>query len=380
MRPESLSRIIGQIYDFVLQPNNWPHFLHSISSAGQNACSSIVVNPRAGEEHGLVFEYGKDQSHLRLYFEKLASMKLMPGGRPHLRTVGDVATLTMLCGDDESLEHDFYIRWVKPSGFRDMIGVLVLKSGKRVAWFSIARTEVQPRYGDDDVNLIETITPHLCRAFMLADTLEMQSVMLNNLERTVDSLATGVILTDKRGVTYMNSSAKALIDSGDAMRIKDNKLCLAKARDGGALEQALSQSLNGIASPTTGSYAVAIHRTDAAGVLANVLPLSWRDGTNPLAAMSGTAAVLIQDASQPPQFEGEALARLYRLTPTELRVALEIARGQTLQDIADTLGITMNTVKTHLKHIFAKTGVTRQGELMRLIMLSSRPVRNTAEK
>jgi DNA-binding CsgD family transcriptional regulator len=215
---------------------------------------------------------------------------------------------------------------------------------------------------------------------MLADTLEMQSVMLSNLERTVDSLATGVILTDKRGVTYMNSSAKALIDSGDAMRIKDNKLCLAKARDGGALEQALSQSLNGIASPTTGSYAVAIPRTDAAGVLANVLPLSWRDGPNPLAAMSGTAAVLIQDASQPPQFEGEALARLYRLTPTELQVALEIARGKTLQDIADTLSITMNTIKTHLKHIFAKTGVTRQGELMRLIMLSSRPVRNTAEK
>ena len=380
MRPESLSRIIGQVYDSVLQPNNWRHFLQSISSAGQNACSSIVVNPRGGEEHGHVFEYGEDQSHLRLYFEKLASMKLMPGGRPHLRTVGDVATLTMLCGERESLEHDFYIRWVKPSGFRDMIGVLVLKSGRRVAWFSVARTEVQPRYGDEDANLIETITPHLCRALMLADTLEMQSVMLSNLERTVDLLATGVILTDKRGVTYMNSSAKALIDSGDIMRIKDNKLCLAKTRDGGALEQALSQSLKGIASPKTGSYAVAIPRTDAAGVLANVLPLSWREGPNPLAAMSGTAAVLIQDASQPPQFEGEALARLYRLTPSELRVTLEIARGQTLQDIADTLGITMNTTKTHLKHIFAKTGVTRQGELMRLIMLSSRPIRNMTEK
>ena len=48
--------------------------------------------------------------------------------------------------------------------------------------------------------------------------------------------------------------------------------------------------------------------------------------------------------------------------------------------VADTLGITMNTTKTHLKHIFAKTGVTRQGELMRLIMLSSRPIRNTTEK
>ena len=261
-----------------------------------------------------------------------------------------------------------------------MIGVLVLKSGKRVAWFSVARTEVQTPYCDDDVALIEGITPHLCRAFMFADTLEMRSVMLRNLERTVDALTTGVILTDKRGVTYMNTSAKALVDSGDAIRIKENKLCLAKTRDAGTLDHALSQSLEGIASPKTGSYAVAIPRADGPGVVANVLPLSWRDAPNPLASMSGAAAVLIQDPGQPPQFDSEALARLYGLTPMELRVSLEIARGQTLPDIASALGITINTLKTHLKHIFAKTGVSRQGDLMRLIMLSSRPVRDTNEK
>lgn len=380
MRSDSLSRIIGQIYDSVLQPNNWPQFLHSIAAAGQNACSSIVVNPRQEEEHGRVFEYGEDQSHLRLYFEKLASMKLTPGGRPHLRTIGDLTTLTMLCGERETLEHDFYIRWVKPSGFRDMIGVLVLKSGKRVAWFSVARTDIQSPYCDDDVNLIEAITPHLCRALMLADTLEMQSVMLKNLERTVDSLATGVILADKRGVTYMNSSAKVLIDSGDALRIKDNKLSVAKTCDAGMLERALSQSLKGIASPKTGSYALAIPRTDGAGILVNVLPLAWRDASNPLPGMPGAAAILIQDTSQQPQFESEALARLYALTPAELRITLEIARGQTLQEIAETLGVSMNTAKTHLRHIFAKTGVTRQGELMRLLMLSARPIRDIAQK
>jgi len=380
LRTESVCRIIDQIYESVLEPDNWKQFLHLISSAGQNACGSLVVNPCQGDQPARVFEYGEDQSHLRLYFEKLAAMKLTPGGRPHLRTIGDLATLTMLCGDRESLEHDFYIRWVKPSGFRDMIGVLVLKSGKRIAWFSVARTEVQSQYCDQDVTLIESITPHICRALMLADTLEMQSVMRTNLERTMDSLSTGVILTDKRGVTYMNPSAKALIDSGDAIRIKDNKLCVAKTRDGGMLEQALGQSLRGNASPKTGSYAVAIPRADGAGVLANVLPLSWREGPNPFPGMSGAAAVLIQDASQMPQFEGEALARLYALTPAELRITLEIARGQSLQDIAEILGITINTAKTHLKHIFAKTGVTRQGELVRLIMLSSRPIRATTEK
>ena len=136
MQAATAARIIDQIYDCVLEPQAWPGSQRTISSRGGNARSSIAVYDRWGAGRNLVIEHGANESHLRIYSAKLAAMKLGAGGRPHLRSVGDITTLTMLCGERESLEHDFYDRRIKPSGFRDMIGVLVLKSGKRLAWFS----------------------------------------------------------------------------------------------------------------------------------------------------------------------------------------------------------------------------------------------------
>jgi hypothetical protein len=49
-----------------------------------------------------------------------------------------------------------------------------------------------------------------------------------------------------------------------------------------------------------------------------------------------------------------------------LERAASLFAGRTLAETAATLGIAGATAKTHLEHIFLKTGVTRQAELMRL--------------
>jgi DNA-binding CsgD family transcriptional regulator/PAS domain-containing protein len=379
VKAETAAKIIGQIYDCVFQPDCWPGLLKLISSIGENAGSSIVVHDRAGVGRSRVFEHGADQSHLRLYFEKLASMKLTASGRPHFRTLGDITTLTMLCGEKESIEHDFYIRWVKPSGFRDMIGVLVLKSGRRLAWFSVARTEVQTRYRQSDLEFMDWLAPHICRAFTMADIFDMQAIRLERLEQTVDALSTGVFLADHDGITYMNSSAKKLIDRGATLKIKNNRLTSVRPRAADRLSHAISASLGGAAPEKVGTHMVAIPDVEGGGLLANVLPLSWQSAHNPLVGLPGSAAIFVQDASAPPQFAGKAFAKLYGLTPAELRVSLEVAKGNGLHELTEALGISANTVKTHLKHVFAKTGVTRQGDLTRLIMMSTPPIRSLGD-
>ena len=124
---------------------------------------------------------------------------------------------------------------------------------------------------------------------------------------------------------------------------------------------------------------VAIPDSDGGGLLANILPLSWQNAHNPLVGLPGSAAIFVQDASAPPQFAGRAFAKLYGLTPAELRVSLEVAKGNGLHELTEALNISTNTAKTHLKHVFAKTGVTRQGDLARLIMMSTPPVRSIGD-
>jgi len=64
----------------------------------------------------------------------------------------------------------------------------------------------------------------------------------------------------------------------------------------------------------------------------------------------------------------ERLRSEFGLTAAEADVALEIVRGDGRDAAAERLGITMATVRTHLVRIFAKTGVSRQAELVRLIL------------
>lgn len=57
----------------------------------------------------------------------------------------------------------------------------------------------------------------------------------------------------------------------------------------------------------------------------------------------------------------------YGLTLTEARVALAVASGITISATARRLKVSVNTVKTHLRRVYEKTGTSRQGELSRLI-------------
>ncbi len=50
------------------------------------------------------------------------------------------------------------------------------------------------------------------------------------------------------------------------------------------------------------------------------------------------------------------------LTPREIEVLLLIAKGLTYVDIAQTLGMSTNTVTSHIKHIYRKLAVRSRGE------------------
>src|SRR3981189_2316621 len=268
MRPETLSDIIGSVYDCVLQPHEWSRTLPLISDFGESAASSIVVQDRLSSTGTSIFEHGADQSYLRLYFEKLVASRLPPMKQVDFDSVGDVATMTMLAGEREPINSDFYLKWVKPLGFRDVIGVLVLKSGKRVAWFSVARSDVQSRFDESDLRQIEALSPHICRALLISDALDLQSIVATRLAETVDRLSTGIVLTEDRGrITHMNGSAEAILKDGNALKSRDGRLVATRSDSRDALSRALESSLAGNAPSTSGQYAVPLPDEEGSGLI-----------------------------------------------------------------------------------------------------------------
>ena len=143
-----------------------------------------------------------------------------------------------------------------------------------------------------------------------------------------------------------------------------------------ALSRALAQSGLGRAPQATGRHAIPLPNLAGGGLVASVLPLDWRLGRNPLAALPGGTAVIVQDPATPSTPPLEAFGELYRLTAAELRVLEHVGDGRTPQDTADQLGISLTTVKTHLQKLFAKTNTNRQADLVHLLAQSTPPLRS----
>jgi DNA-binding CsgD family transcriptional regulator len=111
------------------------------------------------------------------------------------------------------------------------------------------------------------------------------------------------------------------------------------------------------------------------GLVATLLPLG--NGKRKFLTAGATSsgfAVFVQDPMTAPLNPGEGFAKLYGLTPAELRILMAIAVGNGPQEAANILGISLSTVKSHLQHIFNKTGTNRQADLMQLLMRNAAPL------
>jgi len=64
---------------------------------------------------------------------------------------------------------------------------------------------------------------------------------------------------------------------------------------------------------------------------------------------------------------------LFDLTPAEARVARSLASGKTVEDIAADGGVSLSTVRTHVRGVLAKTGCDRQIEVVALLAGIARP-------
>ena len=62
----------------------------------------------------------------------------------------------------------------------------------------------------------------------------------------------------------------------------------------------------------------------------------------------------------------QTLARRFALTPREAEVFEMLARGRNREYIEEHLGVSLNTVKAHVKHVYAKLGIHSHQELIDL--------------
>ena len=99
----------------------------------------------------------------------------------------------------------------------------------------------------------------------------------------------------------------------------------------------------------------------------HVLPLTSGVRRKAGSGYAAVAAVFVRKAELEAPQAPEVIAKTYGLTPSELRVLLAVFDSGGVLNIAEALGISEATAKTHLRRLFEKTGTKRQADLVKLV-------------
>lgn len=108
--------------------------------------------------------------------------------------------------------------------------------------------------------------------------------------------------------------------------------------------------------------------------VAHVLPLTAGARRRAGANYAAVAALFVHKAALDSLSPPEAIAKAYKLTPTELRVLLGVVEVGGVPEVAEALGIAETTVKTHLGRLYEKTGARRHADLVKLVAGFSNPL------
>jgi DNA-binding CsgD family transcriptional regulator/GAF domain-containing protein len=207
---------------------------------------------------------------------------------------------------------EIYQDYFRPLGLAHGIATPLFREVSRQGVLSAHRALTQRGFPEDAILLVEALSPHLVRAFQLQRQIQRAEAIADGLRLTLDHFPIAVFLLDASArFHHMNAAAGAR---------------------GGAVMAAPLR-------PTDHTLA----------------------GTNPLVAL------FVSDPANAPLLDTEILRQEFNLSAAEARLAASLAAGAALAEIAETRGVSVETVRSLLKRIFAKTGTGTQRQVIGLL-------------
>ncbi|MGB7098628.1 MAG: helix-turn-helix transcriptional regulator, partial [Xanthobacteraceae bacterium] len=197
-----------------------------------------------------------------------------------------------------------------------------------------------------------------------------------SLTDVFDRMATAIFLIGpERRIIYANAAGEALLARNELVSRKDGLLQARHHPMITALFLALEPAETPDADGDSGGITLPLETGTGEPYAAHVLPLSSGLRRRVGAAHGAVAALFIRKAGVAWASPAELVANLYKLTPSEIRVLLAVVEHAGVRQVAKTLGSSEETVRSHLRHVFQKTGAKRQADLVKLLAaFASSPV------
>jgi DNA-binding CsgD family transcriptional regulator len=176
-----------------------------------------------------------------------------------------------------------------------------------------------------------------------------------------------MFLLDGAGsIVHANRAGHDLLEDGNVARLIGARLAPVDSTADKTLHEIVGSAEAGAVAVGAKGIAVPLSARDGTRWITHILPLTSGVRRQAGAEYSAVAAAFICKAELDRPHPLEAIASVFKLTPSEMRVLWRSSMSAACQ-IAPVLGVSETTVKTHLQHVFEKTGTQRQADLVKLV-------------
>lgn len=367
---ERLLPLVELIYDAALQPKQWRAFTDALcpllNSRNCNFHAMDVTTNRLQFIHSTIPVFLLQLYHKQFHAQHSLFKEIAPLAQP------GVILLSHEVLPSAVFERTVLYQYLRILGLYHAMHLTVLREDNIVSGLALARPKKGGEYTSVEAEAMRLLYPHLQRAFRIARMLTQLKTERELLSQTLNRLPQGAIVVNATGHTiYCNQTAQEIFARRDGLfQDRNGRLCTPRS----VKENQLHRLIN-----------VASHRDPKLALdCGGVLQLERPSGLRPLSLLVAplnlelsqfnfqqpVALIFITDPEQRMEPVEKVLQRLYDLTPAEARLAAVLVQGKNIVEAAEELHVSQNTARTHLKHIFQKTGVKRQSELVQLLLNS----------
>ncbi len=357
---DDFSRIVAAIYGSVMAPENWTAALCDLHRTLDAQCALVRVDEsgRTIRDASLAPAARADyEQHYRRIDYVLAAIEQSPVGV--LRSGRSLIAL--------QAKSEFHVDWLRPLEMTD--GLLVrLTSGPAPLAFLAAG----PRPPEPLVPLISALVPHLQQALRSQAHLKRLRHHTHDLDAAIRALGYAIIVvTAESHIAYANPAAEELLRSADGLQARAGRLEAAAASTDIALQRSIHHALTVGNDQPLGSSLLCARPSGHHPYVIEILPADPAATSVP----GRHAIVVVADPEHESETAPALLRRHYGLTAGETEIAVMVLNGGGVKAIAERMSLSQATVKTHLQHVFDKTGTHRQADLIRLLLTLRSPCR-----
>jgi DNA-binding CsgD family transcriptional regulator/PAS domain-containing protein len=366
------SHIVPEIYEATIDPGHWDYVVTMIAKLTRSKSACLYYKNKEMEFASTIAQYGFPDEQRHAVGDRCDTID-------HMFCVKDAqaseeATCTQFFPGSNGVvqaDDELYLDWMKPNGIFHIGGAQFVDTESHKAGIAILRDEETGGWSDGELRVIDEILPHLRRALNIHSEFTHLRLKQDALLQGLDRLVIGLILYDHNAQpVYINPTAEAIIKQHPALQLHEGDMLLTNPEDEKNLRKTIIDTAQ-IDPDDSWKQSVAIgitHPDVDAPLPVLVTPMHAHLITSDLDYEGAKVAVFLSDPNLQQPISVDSLVSVYNLTPSEAQVAISLANGHSIEEIANSSHHSAHTIRSQLKSVFRKTGVSRQSELIKLLL------------